>query len=252
MFAFKCNYTWLSTGKGKRMSYSDYYKSRKVSGPGKWLNRYFAALIVDEVRRHCKEGDSVIEIGPGEGRVADLLNAFTKYCAYEASPAMTAELKERGISVHQGIAPPLVENDASQHIVIATHVVEHMPDYLTAQRLFQETNRVLVPGGVFIVVSPDFNDMGKLFFDVDYSHNFITTANRLSQLAKDSGFNVVGRKFLYGALEFWPGIVFNLTVKLSFSFLRFVKDNFCFEDQGIFKLEHLFSRAVYMVFEKPK
>jgi len=55
------------------MSYSDYYRAERVSEPGKMVNRYFAALIVDEVRRHCKEGDSVIEIGPGEGRVADLL-----------------------------------------------------------------------------------------------------------------------------------------------------------------------------------
>jgi SAM-dependent methyltransferase len=221
-----------------------------VSGVGKRLNRYFAALIVEEVSHHCKNGDAVIEIGPGEGRIADMLNASTQYTAYEVSPAFAVALKAKGISVSQQTAPPFLEKDASQQIVIATHVVEHMPDYLTAQRLFQETNRVLVPGGVFIIVSPDYNDMGTLFFDVDYSHNFVTTANRLSQLARDSGLTVVKRKFLYGALEFWPGIVFNLAVKFSFFFLRFVKGNFCFEDKGIFKIEHLFSRAVFMVFKK--
>ncbi len=234
------------------MPYSDYYESRKVSRLGKWFNRRFATLIVEEVKSRCKDGDAVIEIGPGEGRVADLLNASTKYSAYEASPALAAGLEGKGISVFRRMAPPLVEKDASQQVVIATHVVEHMPDFPTAQRLFQEINRVLVPGGVFIVVSPDFNDMGKLFFDVDYSHNFVTTANRLSQLAKDSGLAVVKRKFLYGALDFWPGLPCNLAVKFSFWFLRFVKGNFCFEDKGIFKLEHLFSRAVYMVFTKPK
>jgi SAM-dependent methyltransferase len=232
------------------MSFSDYYETRKVSGLGKRLNTRFARLVVEEVKRHSKSGDQIIEIGPGEGRVADLLKDYSQYCAYEASPALASHLERRGLTIRRTVTPPLQENDATQQVVIATHVVEHMPDFPTAQRLFVEVARVLVPGGVFLVVSPDYNDMGKLFFDVDYSHNFVTTANRLSQMAKDAGLAVIERKYLYGSLEVLPGIILNLAAKCVFALLRFTKDNFVFEDKGIFKLEHLFSRAVFMVLQK--
>ncbi len=232
------------------MPFSDYYDTRKVSGLGKRLNSHFALLVAREVKRHCKVGGRILEIGPGEGRVADLLKEFGEYSAYEASPALADHLEKRGVQVKRSLVPPIGEGDATQQAVIATHVVEHMPDFPTAQRLFSEAGRVLAPGGIFLVVSPDYNDMGKLFFDVDYSHNFITTANRLSQMAKDAGLAVVAKKYLYGSLGFWPGIACNLAVKCVFVFIRFAKNNFSFEDKGIFKLEHLFSRAVFMVFGK--
>jgi SAM-dependent methyltransferase len=234
------------------MAYSKYYKSRNVSGLGRKLNEYFASTVVNEILRYSKNGDGVVEIGPGEGRVADLLHASHRYCAYEASPDLARDLKTRGIEVRESYAPPLLEKDDSQQVVVATHVLEHMSNHANARQLFSEAQRVLAPGGILFVISPDFNDMGKLFFDVDYSHSFITTPNRLSQIAKDAGLVVAKKKFLYGALPFFPGIVFNVLVKLAFWFLKFFKENSLFEYRGIFKAEYMFSRAIYMVFLKPK
>jgi SAM-dependent methyltransferase len=234
------------------MAYSKYYKSRKVSGLGQRLNDYFASSVVNEIKRFSKQGDAVLEIGPGEGRVADQLRAASyKYCAYEASPDLAMDLKNKGIEVRESYAPPLLEPDSSQQVVVATHVLEHMPNHTSARMFFSEAHRVLSQGGILFIISPDFNDMGKLFFDVDYSHSFITTPNRLSQLAKDSGLVVAKRKFLYGALPFFPGIFFNLIVRSLFLLLRIVKENSLFEYRGLFKLEYMFSRAIYMVFRKP-
>jgi SAM-dependent methyltransferase len=233
------------------MAFSSYYKERKISGIGKMLNNVFVATVAAEVLRNSQDENNVLEIGPGEGRTAERLISSRKYHAYEASPVLASGLRDRGIEVNESFAPPFSEKSASQHVVFATHVLEHMADHSQARLFFTEAARVLIPGGSFIIVSPDFNDMGKLFFDVDYSHAFATTPNRLTQLAKDAGLDVVTKKFLYGALPVFPGILCNLLVRYIFLFLRFFKENTMFEYKGIFKLEYMFARAVYMVFRKP-
>ncbi|HUI91941.1 MAG TPA: methyltransferase domain-containing protein [Chitinivibrionales bacterium] len=233
------------------MAFSSYYKTRKVSGIGRRLNEVFAAAVAAEVKRNSRDGDAVLEVGPGEGGIADRLVPSLRYCVYEASPVLASGLREKGIEVREAFAPPFTEETATQNVVLATHVLEHMAGHFEARLLFTEAARVLVPGGVLIIVSPDFNDMGKLFFDVDYSHSFATTPNRLVQLAKDASLIVIKKRFLYGALPVFPGIICNLLVKLFFYILRPFKENTMFEYKGIFKLEYMFARAVYVVFQKP-
>jgi SAM-dependent methyltransferase len=232
------------------MAYSSYYQARKISGIGKRLNDVFALLVSAEIGRHSKEGDSILEVGPGEGKIAEMLATSRHYRAYEASPVLASNLRNRGIEVCEAFAPPFLEKENTQNVVLATHVLEHMGSHSSARHLFMEAERVLIPNGVFIVISPDFNDMGKLFFDVDYSHSFATTPNRLSQLAKDAGLEIIKKKFLYGALPVFPGLFCNLLIKGLFLPMRFFKENMLFEYKGFFKLEYMFARAVYMVFKK--
>jgi Methyltransferase domain len=234
------------------VAFSKYYQSRKVSGVGKRLNDFFAATVVKEILHYSKEGDGVLEIGPGEGRIPDLLKGSRNYLAYEASPDLALSLRGRGVEVRERCAPPLSEKQNSQTVIVATHVLEHMSGHAAARQLFQDAYSALAPNGVLMIVSPDFNDMGKLFFDVDYSHSFATTPNRLSQLAKDSGLIVIKKQFLYGTLPFFPGFFCNLLVKCFFILMRIIKENSMFEYRGIYKLEYMFARAIYMVFRKPE
>ena len=50
--------------------------------------------------------------------------------------------------------------------------------------------RLLKPGGVFFVVVPDYLKERTFFWDVDYTHNFVTTERRMKQLFNDGGFIV--------------------------------------------------------------
>jgi hypothetical protein len=45
-----------------------------------------------------------------------------------------------------------------------------------------EARRVLRPGGTFFVVVPDYLKERTFFWDVDYTHNFVTTERRVTQL----------------------------------------------------------------------
>jgi len=91
-----------------------------------------------------------------------------------------------------------------------------MTDVKEAQKLLNEIRRVLAINGRLFLICPDFLDFGPTFFDADYSHSFITTRNRLSQMLVDSGFILEEFHFIYGPFNYFPGIFCNLAVKLFF------------------------------------
>src|SRR4029079_9015061 len=53
-----------------------------------------------------------------------------------------------------------------------------------------EPRRVLRPGGTCFVVVPDYLKERTFFWDVDYTHNFVTTERRVTQLFYDGGFDL--------------------------------------------------------------
>ena len=68
--------------------------------------------------------------------------------------------------------------------------MEHMSGIDAARQFTAEAFRVLRPGGVFFVVVPDYLKERTFFWDVDYTHNFVTTERRCRQLFNDNGFTV--------------------------------------------------------------
>ena len=59
-----------------------------------------------------------------------------------------------------------------------------------AREFVTEALRALRPGGVAVFVVPDYLKERAFFWDVDYTHNFVTTERRVRQLLDDSGFHV--------------------------------------------------------------
>jgi SAM-dependent methyltransferase len=80
--------------------------------------------------------------------------------------------------------------DASCDVVYADQVLEHMSGIDAAREFVAEAHRVLRPDGVFFVVVPDYLKERTFFWDVDYTHNFVTTERRVRQLLYDGGFEV--------------------------------------------------------------
>jgi SAM-dependent methyltransferase len=61
----------------------------------------------------------------------------------------------------------------------------------TAREFVAEARRVLRPGGTLFVVVPDYLKERTFFWDVDYTHNFVTTERRVRQLFNDGGFQTL-------------------------------------------------------------
>jgi len=77
-------------------------------------------------------------------------------------------------------------------------VLEHMNGIEQARQFTAESLRALRPGGVLFVVVPDYLKERTFFWDVDYTHNFVTTERRVRQLMGRRG---RGRDHGHGVLQ---------------------------------------------------
>ena len=140
--------------------------------------------------RFARPGE-MLEIGPGHGTLAlGAIEAGWQYRAIEASAILIDELRAKGLDVTEGWAPPIPAPDASADVVYADQVLEHMSGIDAARHFVAEARRVLRPGGTFFVVVPDYLKERTFFWDVDYTHNFVTTERRVTQLLYDGGFDL--------------------------------------------------------------
>ncbi len=80
--------------------------------------------------------------------------------------------------------------DESCDVVYADQVLEHMSGIDAARQFVAEARRVLKPGGMLFIVVPDYLKERAFFWDVDYTHNFVTTERRVRQLLYDGGFDI--------------------------------------------------------------
>ena len=133
----------------------------------------------------------MLEVGPGTGSLAArAVSAGWRYQAIEASPTLATHLRAKDIDVTVAWAPPIPVNDASCDVVYADQVLEHMSGIDTAREFVKESLRALRPGGIYFIVVPDYLKERTFFWDVDYTHNFVTTERRVRQLLTDGGFEI--------------------------------------------------------------
>jgi SAM-dependent methyltransferase len=229
------------------MAFYDFYSQRKVTKISRMWNEGFANRNATKIQSMISKGDSVLEIGTGNGPIANKLYQNYKYTGYEPNPVLASNLNSMGIFVHRKSVPPLLEKDESQNIVVAIHVLEHMTDIKEAQALLNEMRRVLTANGKLFLICPDYLDFGPTFFDADYSHSFITTRNRLTQMLIDSGFEITEQKFIYGPFNYFPGIFCNLAVKAFFFLINPLRKLFAIENIYTAKLQYTFARSVFFI-----
>jgi SAM-dependent methyltransferase len=144
------------------------------------------------VMRHARPPGRMLEIGPGQGGIAILAReAGWTYSAIEPSPILAGQLRQKGFEVVEAWTPPIAAGDASQDVIYADQVLEHMSGIDAARALVADARRTLRPRGLLFVVVPDYLKEREFFWDIDYTHNFITTERRVRQLLHDSGFEMV-------------------------------------------------------------
>jgi SAM-dependent methyltransferase len=144
------------------------------------------------LHRHRSAPGDLFEIGPGHGTLAEqAVEAGWRYTAIEASPILVDVLRKKGLTVIESWTPPIPIGDAGADVVYADQVLEHMSGIDAARQFTAEAYRALRPGGLFFVVVPDYLKERAFFWDVDYTHNFVTTERRVRQLFNDNGFDIL-------------------------------------------------------------
>ncbi len=175
------------------MSFYDHFYSGKVSRAGHWIelkeNKVFYQIVNNILPL---KGRTLLEIGVGEGHFAQLcLNSQIKYSGIEGNSNQAKHLIERGLNVTHAIIPPFPIKDKIFDIVYCANILEHMNDAKTAQELIKECYNHLSPGGLVIVIAPNFQSVQRDFYNADYTHNYVTTPRRVEQLLGDNHFDIV-------------------------------------------------------------
>lgn len=171
-----------------------FYKSfseKKLTGYGSGRRSRIEQHRLSLLHRFKSAPGDMVEVGPGHGTLAEqAVAAAWRYTAIEASQILIQVLRGKGLSVIESWAPPIPVPDASVDVVYADQVLEHMNGIEQAREFTAEALRALRPGGVLFVVVPDYLKERTFFWDVDYTHNFVTTERRCRQLFNDGGFEV--------------------------------------------------------------
>jgi len=181
------------------MAFFDHYSSVKSTTLGKAFVQKSAQLLYQNIIKVKPAAEDALEIGPGKGDFCDhWLNQGRNITAMEANSAMGRLLSNKGVRVVEAFAPPLPFDTAEFDVVVASHVIEHMPSVTKASELVEEMTRVCRPGGLVCIVAPDVRAWKLDFWNADYTHNYVTSPRRIEQLFLNTGLQVESQLLFSG------------------------------------------------------
>jgi SAM-dependent methyltransferase len=176
--------------------YAEYYESRVPTGFGRkvlglWHRRMHdvvSALLGGFGKR------LVLEVGAGWGFFGNACRLRgVAYRGLEMNATQAERLRKDGLQVDAGAIPPFPAG-VSADVIWLSHVLEHASGYPQAIEMMRACLQTLTPGGHVVVIGPDLLSWRESFWDVDWSHGFPTTAQRVEQLLRDVGFVEVVRR----------------------------------------------------------
>ncbi len=121
-------------------------------------------------------GGKVLEIGTGSGYGVEIIAPrTTQFTTIDKNKPSQEVIKGSNVEFCEATVPPLPFDDESFDCVISFQVIEHIKD---DHKFVEEVKRVLRPGGIFIVSTPNI----KMSLTRNPWHVREYTAEQLSQL----------------------------------------------------------------------
>lgn len=142
-------------------------------------------------------GGGVLDLGCGRGEWLGIVGAEWPESSAEGidlSPVMVEYCQAQGLSVEADDAVSALAKrpEASLAVVTGFHIIEHLP-FPALYQLFEETARVLKPGGICIFETPNPENVlvGSHTFYHDATHSNPLTPTAMSFLAEYHGFDPI-------------------------------------------------------------
>jgi len=132
---------------------------------------------------------SVAEVGIGTGLfLRAAIKEGWRYCGIDRSEKICG-LFGKDHEVVCASVPPFPDSLAHRRfdVIYAAFVLEHMHDGTHAYAFVQALTNQLLDRGILVLVVPDCLTLGMEFWNIDYTHNFPTTARNIRQLCDDCG-----------------------------------------------------------------
>ncbi|HJY98748.1 MAG TPA: class I SAM-dependent methyltransferase [Patescibacteria group bacterium] len=83
--------------------------------------------------------------------------------------------------------------------IFSKSVIEHVSDI---EKMMKESYRVLKPGGIIVIMTPDWSSHFKYFYD-DYTHKTPLTRKGLQNVLRLFGFDVITAEYFYQLPFVW-------------------------------------------------
>ncbi len=134
----------------------------------------------------------LLDVGCGDGRRLELLSGMGwEPDGQEVDPAAIRQVRNRGLTVHEGRLGDCQLPAATYDAVISSHVIEHVHDPL---ELMGEMYRLLKPGGILVLATPNTESYGHLVFQENWlpldppRHLHLFSPRNMKTLIDRSGF----------------------------------------------------------------
>jgi O-antigen chain-terminating methyltransferase len=141
------------------------------------------------------ESGRVVDLGCGRGEWLDVLvERGFEATGVDMNPAMLDECRQRGFDVVEADAVGYLarQPDESVAVITSMHLVEHLPHDVVV-RLVDEARRVLKPGGILILETPNPENItvGSCWFYMDPTHRNPIPPALLEWTVSNRGFDGV-------------------------------------------------------------
>lgn len=175
------------------------------------IKKKFNKDLLDMLMSSTKGGNTIVEIGPGQGGFAlECKSRNIDYTGIEPSASLRSELTKMEINVIDALVPPIPVRNEFCDIVLASTMLEHLPSHIEATKFANELNRVLKKGKIACVIVPNYLTSKSFFFEMDYTHSYITTKIRVTNLLRDAGLKVIDVRHAMGWLWVKTGFFHNV------------------------------------------
>ena len=183
--------------------------NRVVMAVRGWMSRRKGATYKALVSTTSAE---VVDIGCGDGRMLDVLKSSCpsgwRYYGLDWSAQAVERVRSKGYEGRSGDISQLELSDWDNKFDLALmhQLVEHVRD---PRALLEKVRRILKPGGVLSVETPDINAWDFRLLSKRYwagyhipRHFYIFDKDNFSELAREVGFEVLSTKSLVNPV-FW-------------------------------------------------
>lgn len=150
--------------------------------------------------------DIVVDVGTADGLMLDLLQQrmpHVQFLGFDLSLELLQAKAANGILKIQGDALAMPIRSSSADAVIATAIIEHVPD---PDAMLHECARILRPGGLLVITTPDplmEHLSSRIGLLKEAGHNKTLDLKQLCQQSSAVGFTVVeARKFMFSPIGF--------------------------------------------------
>lgn len=134
----------------------------------------------------------LLEIGCGNGnRLALFRNLGWETNGIEPDAGAAQLARAKGLNVLSATLQPGAIPAASYNVILMSHVIEHVSD---PQEIIRECHRLLRPGGLLVMLTPNTDSLGHRYFGRDWlhldppRHLHLFNSRNLTKLCTDTGF----------------------------------------------------------------